>query len=234
MSRGKRTFCCVCAGSCHAVHLLVLIWPTLLLDGIDGLRSSTIVFACSVGLAACLESAIVAHAAAPPLLTDVAPTQMLQSCSLGIKRSLETTCTEQVRDPVAMRTSAVVGVLLLLAFWRAQVERPLDGSVSFSTMWIGLPAFLIGMLLRISSIWCLGVRFQSDIYCDSPPVRTGIYQWMRHPSEIGLLLIAISGPLMLDAVYVSIAIGSLLVPISAWRLHREERALGRWCTDVAS
>ena len=82
-----------------------------------------------------------------------------------------------------------------------------------------------GIALRVEAIRALGPRFVSDIRVGKSIVRKGIYALLRHPSEIGLLLIAIGGPLLLGATFTAIAAVILLVPTSLWRMHREDIAL---------
>jgi protein-S-isoprenylcysteine O-methyltransferase Ste14 len=75
------------------------------------------------------------------------------------------------------------------------------------------------------AIQALGNQFISDIQVGSEIVRDGIYAWLRHPSEIGLLLIAAGGPLLVGAPLTAITALLLLLPISLWRMRREDLAL---------
>ena len=64
----------------------------------------------------------------------------------------------------------------------------------------------------------------SDIRVATVPVRVGVYAWMRHPSELGLVSIAVGGPLLLGAPLSAAVAASLLGPVSWWRARRENAA----------
>jgi protein-S-isoprenylcysteine O-methyltransferase Ste14 len=82
-----------------------------------------------------------------------------------------------------------------------------------------------GIILRVEAIRALGNQFVSDIRVERLIVRDGIYAWLRHPSEIGLLLIAIGSSLLLGSIFTAVAAAILLLPTSLWRMDRENVAL---------
>jgi protein-S-isoprenylcysteine O-methyltransferase Ste14 len=89
----------------------------------------------------------------------------------------------------------------------------------------------LGVGLRVAAVTALRQRFVTDIRVDGPLVASGIYRWLRHPSEIGLLLMGVGTPLLLGASWSSACGGLCLVPISWWRMRREDAAFSRY-SDV--
>ncbi len=180
----------------HSVHLVILLAPTLLLGEFQQVGWSLVCFACGITVAAVLESHFV--------------TLHFHAENIG------------VRDRLAMRVAMSVGFSLLTLFWAAQIEYlircPSDLIVHVS----GGAALAGGIFLRIAAIRALGTQFVNDIRRDGVPVRIGIYRWLRHPSEIGLLLIAGGGPLLIGAPVTATAAVILLSPVSLWRMRRED------------
>jgi len=115
-------------------------------------------------------------------------------------------------------------VVILAAAWTAST------SVDLPTVWIFLAASAIiaaGIVLRQRAICDLGDGFRSDIELNPGHQLhvTGIYQKMRHPSELGLLLILggstiVAGSLLAAGVFVFISL-----PLSVWRSRLEDRLL---------
>ena len=129
------------------------------------------------------------------------------------------------RDGLAMTIAQVAGALMLVTFWFAQVETALFKTSSLGLMPIGLPMAVTGILLRATAILSLGSNFVSDIRCDTEVIKTGIYRVLRHPSEYGLLLVSVGAPLMLGATFSALFAAVTLVPISVWRMLREDSFL---------
>ena len=128
-------------------------------------------------------------------------------------------------DVRAIQVASLVGVLLLVTFWSAQIEHfaMLFKSPFFEI--VGTLIVGIGIALRVQAIRTLGPAFNSDICVGSCVIDHGIYRRLRHPSEIGLLMIAIGAPVVLGSLCTAIAATVLLVPISVWRIQRENRVL---------
>lgn len=182
----------------HLLHLILIILPTLLLTGLGVGQNSVLAFVALIGAAGLVESLLVS----PP------------------ERESE-------RDPCAIQVASIVGLTMLLMFWTAQVESWLTEPQLWPLSVLGAGLVLLGITLRASAIYALGPRFISDISCDAPPVSGGIYRYLRHPSEVGLLTIAVGGPLVLQAPRTALIAGSILLPISAWRIRREDNVLAK-------
>lgn len=183
----------------HAVHLCVLLTPTLLLVGPWRIGWATGCFAAGITVAGVLESLFLS----PDVEVRNAP----------------------IRDRVAMRVSLFVGIFLLAVFWSAQIEWFFHGRSAIAIHGTGGLFLVVGIVLRIEAIRALGPQFVSDVQISRLVIRNGIYAWLRHPSEIGLLLIAIGGPLLIGAPWTAMAAAFVLVPTSLWRMNREEIAL---------
>ena len=195
----KRTGRVGCQIAAHVVHAVVLMAPTLLLAGFDGISWAISCFAIGIIAAAVLESYFVSHDA----------------------RASKPT----VQDPTAICVARLVGLFLLAIFWSAQIEQ-----LGRDPRWLmihaaGAALLVLGIVLRVEAIRALGPRFVSDIRCDGMLVRDGIYAWLRHPSEIGLLAIVIGGPLLIGSVVSASVAAMFLVPISLWRMNRENVVL---------
>jgi protein-S-isoprenylcysteine O-methyltransferase Ste14 len=133
----------------------------------------------------------------------------------------------QRQERVDAEPLAVVGGLsLLLVFW---VGLGFGGS--------GWPvagglAMIAGIALRIAAIRALGPWFASTSRWlpGQPEIRTGVYGRLRHPSELGLLLLAFGAAILLGS-RAALAVALLVVlPASVMRVLREERPV---CYDSA-
>lgn len=118
---------------------------------------------------------------------------------------------------------ALVSALGLLATTWAACGLPAPHAHS----WLGLVLVMCGVLLRAVAIRTLGASFTSETVLTPgrPLVKAGIYSWLRHPSEVGLLLVAF-GLAVLGGSLVALAMASLVVaPSVALRIAQEERLL---------
>lgn len=137
------------------------------------------------------------------------------------------------RDIIACRVAALSGFAMLAIFWCALAEHifqagdPLEPVLYRWEFYSGAAASCLGMILRICAIVALGDRFQTDIELSSAGNihNTGLYRYMAHPGEVGYLLIVTGGTIQLSAPIAFIAAVMFLVPISIWRMHREDTFL---------
>ena len=120
---------------------------------------------------------------------------------------------------------AVIG--LLAAYLPAYTDRKgfwiLDGE---TVRWIGVALFASGGVLRIWPVFLLGRRF-SGLVAIQPGhmlVTSSIYQVIRHPSYLGLLVNSLGWALAFRSG-VGILLTALLVPPLLARMHAEERLL---------
>jgi methyltransferase len=94
--------------------------------------------------------------------------------------------------------------------------------------WAWLALFGVAQLLRASSIAALGERWTVRVLAvpGEPPVRSGIYRWLRHPNYLAVVIELAAAPLMFGAWRT--ALGATLANLVALaiRIPAEERALG--------
>lgn len=126
------------------------------------------------------------------------------------------------------RLSGLTAVLLLTIQLVGMWERARSGASSSWLAQVGVALALLGVALRGAALRALGPDFVSspDGRAGAPLRRSGVYGWVRHPSELGLLAFALGQALLLEA---RLALGLLalgLLPLVVWRTRREDRALG--------
>jgi protein-S-isoprenylcysteine O-methyltransferase Ste14 len=138
---------------------------------------------------------------------------------------------EPSRSPLDARShrwATATGGILLLLFWVCLVEHAI---VQPAASWVQLAGALLlssGAALRASAVHALGRCFRTEIAdVDGALVRAGIYRYLRHPSETGLLAAALGAAVVLRSTLgVALWCGALL-PLTLVRLSLEERALVR-------
>ena len=183
------------------LHCFLLLLPTLLVMPEKILTWPYLVFGSAVIAAAIVES---------------------QSLSA---RNVWTASDGIVADMWAQRVAQIVGLVLFTLFWLAQAEALWQASdVEPWLCLCGAILVAVGVGLRAVAIRTLGRHFVSDIRVEQV-VRTGVYRWLRHPSEIGLVMMATGVPLLLGSTTSSFLALFILTPFSLWRVGREEAAL---------
>lgn len=129
----------------------------------------------------------------------------------------------------AKRWAAVSGVLLLLLFWSCLVERALDTPIASDGQIAGFLLMIGGIGLRAAAVHTLGSDFLTEI--DVPDagslVRHGVYRFLRHPSETGLLAATLGSVWLLQSRWGIVVWLLALVPVTLVRLSLEEHALTR-------
>jgi protein-S-isoprenylcysteine O-methyltransferase Ste14 len=120
------------------------------------------------------------------------------------------------------------GIVMLATFWVALAEHLSARSERFRVVpAIGGAVMLVGILLRYAAIRVLGRFFVTEVAVRSaqPLVRSGVYRFVRHPSETGTLAIALGACLLLSS-RVGIALwAAALVPVVLLRIRAEDRVL---------
>jgi protein-S-isoprenylcysteine O-methyltransferase Ste14 len=91
---------------------------------------------------------------------------------------------------------------------------------------VGLALCVVGTSVRVAAVWTLGEQFSSyvTIQTDHHLVETGLYQFVRHPMYLGILLLMPGMALVFRSW--------LVVPVAIWtvafvlvRISQEERLL---------
>ena len=141
----------------------------------------------------------------------------------------------------AKRWATVMGGLLLLLFWACLVgvpggrawwaclvERAVTAPAGSWLQALGGALLLSGVALRAAAFRTLGRRFRTEIeVVDAVLVRKGVYRFLRHPSETGLLAASIGAALLLQSTIGFVVWCVALLPVTLERLSLEESALER-------
>jgi len=129
-------------------------------------------------------------------------------------------------DRPEARTLALPTGLLLLAVHVVGILEHLRGaSAPAPLVFGGIVLLEAGVALRLWSIATLGRGFATALG-SARLVTTGPYRFVRHPSELGLLLAAFGGAMMLASPLAALG-AVLLIPLAAVRSRREDVALAR-------
>lgn len=91
----------------------------------------------------------------------------------------------------------------------------------------GCTVFLLGLSFRLAAIKSLGLFFTSHIgvTCDHHLVTTGVYRHIRHPSELGLMLISVSLAIIMNSKPALLGAFCVITPLSVLRICLEDALL---------
>ena len=135
------------------------------------------------------------------------------------------------RDTQDRFLASVTGLSLLVLSWVSLATHIAPGVPTLDTVlsWplVGLTAMTLGIALRCFAIVTLGPGFVSALRVQPGQalVESGIYRYLRHPSESGLICIAFGIPVLLgSAAGLAMAVATA-APLSWYRVSREEAAL---------
>jgi protein-S-isoprenylcysteine O-methyltransferase Ste14 len=95
-------------------------------------------------------------------------------------------------------------------------------SVQSGTVW-GLTWMVAGLALRVLSVRTLGRAFVTSPQSLTQPVTHGIYGVIRHPSELGLLLLLTGVVWSTGSRWSAGFVLATALPLVLWRVHREDR-----------
>jgi len=161
----------------------------------------------------------------PALIVLAIALFLLTGATLFTEGNLSSGVREDRANRWVIAAFAVIG--LLAAYLPAYTDRKgfwiLDGE---TVRWIGVALFASGGVLRIWPVFLLGRRF-SGLVAIQPGhmlVTSSIYQVIRHPSYLGLLVNSLGWALAFRSG-VGILLTALLVPPLLARMHAEERLL---------
>ena len=116
---------------------------------------------------------------------------------------------------LAAVSALLLGAVLVCSIDGAIETAPLAGA--------GISLMLAGASLRIVAVRQLGAGFVTDMQPARLMTR-GVYRWLRHPSEAGLLLFALGAVIVAPTITAFVLFAGLAV--LAWvRMRREERGL---------
>ena len=161
----------------------------------------------------------------PPLVGLAIVTALLVIVSFFAGGNLNTGVREDRSNRWVLKAFGVIG--LAAGFLPAYTDRigfwTLDGD---TLRWIGVFLYAAGGVLRIWPVFVLKNRF-SGLVAIQPGhtlVTTGIYDIIRHPSYLGMVVNALGWALAFRSGVGVILTALILVPLIA-RIHAEERLL---------
>jgi protein-S-isoprenylcysteine O-methyltransferase Ste14 len=147
-------------------------------------------------------------------------------CGLESHRQAQTLRGPSSLCPFSSAQGLAALLVIQLSMWTAVTHGKTPALISVA---IALVIIAVGVSLRLSAIRALGERFRNDvaIHPGHQLEAHGIYGKMRHPSELGLLLI-LSGNVWLAASPPAAAVFFLAsLPLSIWRSRAEDLMLIR-------
>lgn len=123
-----------------------------------------------------------------------------------------------------MQATVMLAVLVgIVDAWhlRAFVER------SWALTVAGLTILAAGAGIRFVAIRTLDRHFSYELRVEKGHelVERGIYARLRHPSYLGILLITIGAPLVVQSVVGALVGGALMAGVVVWRVRTEEAML---------
>jgi protein-S-isoprenylcysteine O-methyltransferase Ste14 len=121
----------------------------------------------------------------------------------------------------------VIGASISAGFWIAAAYAPTALHAGQWLQTVSLALLAAGLLIRITAIYTLGRSFTANVSIHATQTlhRSGLFQYVRHPSYTGMLLIFLSLGLRMQN-WLSLAF-VLVPPFAAllYRIHVEEAAL---------
>lgn len=130
------------------------------------------------------------------------------------------------------RGAQLSSLLVLLVIWCGLLELGFRSSpISWPAAICGLLTATAGISLRSLAIAALGDSFQTKHSLAAPDrlQTTGLYAWVRHPSESGLLLLALGCGMLLQSMVAVSLVVFVLLPLVIVRIRTEEAVLRQIC-----
>jgi protein-S-isoprenylcysteine O-methyltransferase Ste14 len=161
----------------------------------------------------------------PPLIALTIATFALAGAAVFTSGNISPGEREDRGNRWVLAAFAVLG--LLQAYLPAYTDRvdvwTFDGD---AVRWLGVALYVAGGVLRIWPVFVLGRRFSGlvAIQRDHTLVTTGLYSRIRHPSYLGLLIMALGWGLAFRSG-VGVLLAALHVPVLLARIRAEEALL---------
>lgn len=121
----------------------------------------------------------------------------------------------------------LTGIMLFIFFELLLVDYVYRRNTSVSAMCVGTFILMCGVYLRHHSIKSLRRYFTShiEVVQSHELIQTGIYRYLRHPSELGLLMIALGISLYMSSLVALLYFSLVIVPITIKRIESEDALL---------
>jgi protein-S-isoprenylcysteine O-methyltransferase Ste14 len=123
--------------------------------------------------------------------------------------------------------AAIALIGLLDAYLPAYTDRKEFWTIDGDTVrWLGVTLFAVGGVLRIWPVFVLGRRFSGlvAIQPEHTLVTSGVYDVIRHPSYLGLLVNSLGWGLAFRSA-IGVLLAALIIPPLLARIRAEERLL---------
>ena len=149
---------------------------------------------------------------------------------LELRRSRNHEAALRARGGLEMAPNQFVPMRLLHLFWLCGCVAEAYWIEEPPPVTIALPAaalLLVGQILRFAAMSALRERWTVRIIAlpGVPPVRRGIYRYMRHPNYLGVILEIAALP-MIFGCWITVLAGSAANGLILWiRIRAEEAAL---------
>ena len=149
---------------------------------------------------------------------------------LELKRSRNHEAALKARGGLEMAPNQFASMRLLHLFWLCGCVAEACWNREPPPLTLVLPAaalLLVGQILRFAAMSALGERWTVRIIVlpGVPPVRRGIYRYMRHPNYLGVILEIAALP-MIFGCWITVLAGSAANALILWiRVRAEEAAL---------
>ncbi len=189
-----------------ALNVVLLFLPALAIAGLEHVWSDKVAW-----LFVLLASAFV--------LNDLSTIVHTQGAQLQIVSAA---------DRMHARLALLTGLLILWIFWAGVCEHAIRAEHTFTlSRAAGAALMMLGATLRFAAVRALGRQFVTEITVRDGQrlVRTGLYRYVRHPSETGLLAVTLGACMLLGSWTGAALWAAALVPVVLWRLHLEDRQL---------
>ncbi|MCC7276381.1 MAG: hypothetical protein IT561_27195 [Alphaproteobacteria bacterium] len=118
-------------------------------------------------------------------------------------------------------------LVLLHAVWLAALAWSATSAAHIHWPWLAVA--VAAMLLRLWAVASLGPRWTTRVIVlpEAPLVVRGPYRLTRHPNYLAVAVEMYALAFAVDAVPAGLVLGTLNLPLLAWRIRAEDRALGR-------
>ena len=113
--------------------------------------------------------------------------------------------------------ASATGLAMLMTFVVAITSRG-------GTMY-GALVMLGGIVLRCSAIYTLGDRFVSELRADGPLIKRGVYRWLDHPSEIGLLTLTLGVCVLFGSLPALVIWLAAIAPLTIARMRIDRKSV---------
>jgi len=97
--------------------------------------------------------------------------------------------------------------------------------MSHSFIISGAIVMAAGIALRCAAVYTLGPRFVSELRSDAPLIRRGVYRWLDHPSEAGLLTLTLGACVLFRSMPALVVWVVAVVPLTIARVRIENEFL---------